>query len=149
MAMGVLYQNLFEQLSNLAQFLSKSDAIRFVSDQFEVLTYLGGGPVFTVPSKIAVVARSLRSACAEFEVILFARLCIEVLVIHVCSIRYSIRTSTTSAVLVGSAPQTPRRSLGSANGPILQFVCPPEAGVCTRNQNNNNNKQQQQAEGEC
>jgi hypothetical protein len=33
---------------NLDQFLSKSDAIGLVSDQFKVVTYLGGGPLLTV-----------------------------------------------------------------------------------------------------
>jgi hypothetical protein len=37
-------QNLLEQNRNLDQFLSKSNAIWHVSDQFKVLTYLGGGP---------------------------------------------------------------------------------------------------------
>jgi hypothetical protein len=35
--------------SNLAQSLSKSDVFGLVSDQFEVLTYLGGGPLLTAP----------------------------------------------------------------------------------------------------
>jgi uncharacterized protein with NAD-binding domain and iron-sulfur cluster len=41
-------QNLLETTRNLDQFLSKSDAIWSVSDQFEVFTYLGGGPLLTV-----------------------------------------------------------------------------------------------------
>ena len=35
---------------NLDQFLSTSDQIWLVSDEFKVLTSLGGGPVLTVPS---------------------------------------------------------------------------------------------------
>jgi hypothetical protein len=37
-------QNLLETSCNMDQFLSTSDAILRVSDQFKVLTYLGGGP---------------------------------------------------------------------------------------------------------
>jgi hypothetical protein len=45
-------QSLLEQSFNLDQFLSKSDASWPVSDQFKVLTSLGGGPVMRVLSKI-------------------------------------------------------------------------------------------------
>jgi hypothetical protein len=41
-------QSLLEQCRNLHQFLSTSDAIWLVSDQFNVLTYLGMGPLLTV-----------------------------------------------------------------------------------------------------
>jgi hypothetical protein len=48
-------QNLLEQLWDLAQFLSKSNAIWLVSNQFEVLINLGG----TLPAKFEF--------CAEFD----------------------------------------------------------------------------------
>jgi hypothetical protein len=45
-------QSFLENLHNVAKFLSTSDAIWLVSDQFEVSTYAGGAPVRTVSSKI-------------------------------------------------------------------------------------------------
>jgi hypothetical protein len=48
-------QNLLETWWNLDQFLSTSDAIWLVSDQFEVLTYWGGDPLLTVPSNFPFI----------------------------------------------------------------------------------------------
>jgi hypothetical protein len=56
-------QNLLEKNRNLGQFLFTADAIWPVSDQFKVLTYLGGGPFLTVLALFALLALSEYMIC--------------------------------------------------------------------------------------